>query len=290
MSPSNNLGPIEQQQITRELLKLLEPNLKNMTLYNYSAIEQYEDHLDDPLKPWTQSSGYITPGYSDEEFQEYVNNLESSVIKDLVENPFMVVAGGAPRDWYLGNPCRDVDVYIYVHTKYISNIDVLLKNTQKGASFSFLNFVQNFGLNFDLVTEKTNNRWMQYGKNQLISVVEVTYKGLTFDLIFKALNKEQMLPDYSKESLVKTCPMKYIMKGQIFESIWNTYDTNVCEFGFDYKTNTILKSPRAELGLSEKVLRVNVIGNDMYWIKHYNKLVDKFPDFITRINYFQNIL
>ena len=27
-------------------------------------------------------------------------------------NPDCILAGGAPRDWYMGNPCNDLDIFV----------------------------------------------------------------------------------------------------------------------------------------------------------------------------------
>jgi len=283
---TTSLGNDKQRELTIEAYNYLKPFLQEITLYNYAALEDIENYS--PPQVWINPNPFTNQpnryeactGPSEENFLDYVNNLSDSVKNDIINNPFVVIAGGAPRDWYIGNTCRDVDVYIYVHTKWMSFKDLEMRNS--GKTFSFLEMLQKSNLPFTDYKEKTNSRMGNYGKQQIIGVIECEYKGLTLDLIFRSINRTSSRFDPTLGS-VAFYNYEYIQKGKIIESIWETYDMNICEFAFDPNTNTIISSEEAEKGLVNQEIIIKLINTEAgAWIKHYNKIVEKFPTFVAR--------
>lgn len=44
------------------------------------------------------------------------------LLRLLPVDPFAIVAGGASRDWYLGNPANDLDIYLHVGKHYTRDL------------------------------------------------------------------------------------------------------------------------------------------------------------------------
>jgi len=52
---------------------------------------------------------------------EQQKNIARDVMDGIkIIDPYALLAGGAPRDWYFGNPCNDLDVYYYSNGDTIS--------------------------------------------------------------------------------------------------------------------------------------------------------------------------
>lgn len=55
---------------------------------------------------------------------EEQNVVAKKVLEKIkIVDPYVILAGGAPRDWYFGNPCNDLDIYYYsnamtIHDSY----------------------------------------------------------------------------------------------------------------------------------------------------------------------------
>jgi hypothetical protein len=83
----------EQKQIAKEVFDVLKEFMRDETLKIYNLdVESLKKDFD---------------GDSEDFY-------ESEDIYGLVESPFITVCGGAPRDWYFGNPANDIDMYIGV--------------------------------------------------------------------------------------------------------------------------------------------------------------------------------
>ena len=86
-------------------------------------------------------------------------------------DPLCILAGGAPRDWFLGNTCNDLDFYVHI------------KNEQM--NMTALRF-KRLGLTLRALTWDTDGR--QYKcMEHLHRIYEGTYKGMTFQVMIMTL-------------------------------------------------------------------------------------------------------
>jgi hypothetical protein len=268
-----NLGPTEQREITREFMSQLIPCLDAITLYNY--------HLMDEETAETHPS--------EEDHSEFLENLDNETRQTMIDNPFVVIGGGAPRDWSLNQPCRDVDIYIYIDTFWVSLMDKQTKapyNSARNPYMSIKEYLEKKGLTN--LSDKSNNRGGDYGSNKVMYVVGAEYKGMTFDLIFMTLRKTVAFFSIDNDNYFSNSPFNLIKQGKMLESIWMTYDVNICQFAYEWQGDKILFSSKAEKGMQDKIIEISFFDNDMKWVSHFQKLVKKFPEFVTRINQFNN--
>lgn len=84
----------------------------------------------------------------------------------------LVIAGGCPRDWYFGNPCKDIDIYLNT-----PNSPQELEHKLEYLSYAL-------GSSFKDKT-KENEDPRRYAKldNGIVRVLECTLDGLTMDFI-----------------------------------------------------------------------------------------------------------
>jgi len=59
------------------------------------------------------------------EHQQWVADTVIDMLYPI--DPYTIVAGGAPRDWYLGKPATDVDVFFHSAVDSITQIEEMLK-------------------------------------------------------------------------------------------------------------------------------------------------------------------
>lgn len=55
-------------------------------------------------------------------------------------DPYALLAGGAPRDWYFGNEASDLDIYVYQQGDYCTTRSVKSRLDSLGFTYSFLEF------------------------------------------------------------------------------------------------------------------------------------------------------
>lgn len=54
---------------------------------------------------------------------EEQKKIASEILDKLfIIDPYAIVAGGAPRDWYFGKEANDIDVFLYINNKYTTDI------------------------------------------------------------------------------------------------------------------------------------------------------------------------
>lgn len=108
-----------------------------------------------------------------------MNIIESQMkVADEVINklrtvdPYCIVAGGAPRDWYFGNPANDIDVYIWQ------------QHDTQHAKVAQLNYA-----GFECISMEHKDRdHTLYEKNSMISNVFIV-RGYEFPVQIISLNK-----------------------------------------------------------------------------------------------------
>ena len=82
-------------------------------------------------------------------------------------DPNFCVAGGAPRNWYMGVPCNDIDVYLRPGRTFSVNAD-----TQISTPISRI-----LGVETEVIIE-------QHREDSTLFRVKFSYSGLKFDLNF----------------------------------------------------------------------------------------------------------
>ena len=104
-------------------------------------------------------------------------------------SPYAIVAGGAPRDWYFGNPANDIDVFLY-------RPDLV-------TSWAHEAILENVGLKVHQLGQNDTNHYL-YSKNPKIAkVFECTYKRQRFQFVF--------MLEKTFTSVVKNFPLNICM-------------------------------------------------------------------------------
>lgn len=55
-------------------------------------------------------------------------------------DPYVLLAGGAPRDWYFGNEASDLDIYVYQQGDYCTSRSIERRLNSLGFTYNFLAF------------------------------------------------------------------------------------------------------------------------------------------------------
>lgn len=149
------------------------------------------------------------------EHQKEVSKKVLGLMKPFYPN--MLIAGGAPRDWRLGKPAKDVDIYM----------------EYSGCKDSFKNMIQLLGLPqpTDIVPAKDDAGDVSlYGDVEGINhVTEMDYHGVTFQFI----------------TLVYAKPMQAV----------NDFDTSICKY-FTRDVDNIEMAHDALVGENNKIIFV----------------------------------
>lgn len=62
-------------------------------------------------------------------------NLATRLLDDIFSlDPYAIVAGGAPRDWYLGTEASDIDIFLYPHPRWGTGLFEKLLKKHIGSS------------------------------------------------------------------------------------------------------------------------------------------------------------
>jgi hypothetical protein len=170
-------------------------------------------------------------------------------------DPFAIIAGGAPRDWYLEREATDLDVYFHPNPNWDKHT---LKEQLKVVGFNL-----DGGGNYeDFQYEDFQANKSKYGKNEYI--------------------KSMYNPN---NTAMKVQLMA--MSEPTFKSVLPKFPLNLCLAW--YKNCKVHTETLFELGVSEKVIictNSDYLNNDPYIIK----IVDRFPEykyFVNEAAYFQ---
>lgn len=162
-----------------------------------------------------------------------------------------VIAGGAPRDWYLGIPATDLDVYIRI--QYNPSLTVCsVVNSLKLQGFEDIQEVGDSRINsFDkknmIVTESKSPAEYCYDPH-ILMVLQSTYEGEIVQFIISTRKQKETIMDfYASLSMV-----------------W-------------YKDETIFTTTLFELSVKNKVIVVT--GTQFLGNKYYEKIKLKFSDY-----------
>lgn len=103
---------------------------------------------------------YATPAWSNEELIQKQKQVADKVLDRLeIIDPSCIVAGGAPRDWTMGKPASDVDIFLSVSE--CNTMSTVLKQIQKAlgstgiseAAYNKLSEKIDCGINTDKVAQ-----------------------------------------------------------------------------------------------------------------------------------------
>jgi hypothetical protein len=165
-------------------------------------------------------------------------------------DPFAIIAGGAPRDWHLGQEANDLDVYFHPNPNWTKQT---LKEQLKVVGFNL-----DGGDNYeDFQVNKS-----KYGKNEYIkSMYNPTNSAMKVQLM--------------------------AMSEPTFESVLPKFPLNLCLAW--YKNRKVYTETLFELGISKKVIiRTNFdyLDNDPYIIKILKRF-DNYKYFTNKTSYFR---
>jgi hypothetical protein len=174
-------------------------------------------------------------------------------------SPHVLLAGGAPRDWYMGNPCNDLDIYI--------NIDdhISIENTR---------WRLNSVLGIDNVKTLSESRGYETsdfldelykGHKKLKRVWEFDYKGIKVQINDIDVNVSRPF------------------------NVVETFDSTICEFYFDPLQGTSIPSTAARITVDTKMNFVKDY-NPQQKTRHLVKLLQRFPEYkVLPYTYFDGI-
>lgn len=117
-------------------------------------------------------------------------NLASEVLKKFkVIDPAAVIAGGAPRDWYMDNKCNDIDIYLRAP----------MHKTDYHRKLIF----SQFGFDAEAINPKDEN---YKSINGLQAVYEFEYKGKIFNIMFMS---DEIAPPFTQHFSCSICEIAY---------------------------------------------------------------------------------
>lgn len=167
-----------------------------------------------------------------------ITEYQKSVAKELLYkislvDPSAILAGGAVRDWYLGNPAKDLDIYIRCpnHIKLSDKIDMLKKIGLSNAKQLSKNSEENYA-----------------SVSGLLSVFEGCYSGVKVNIMFMDLTEIDGI------------------------SLVENFDCSICECFMD-KDNKYYYSSNFIKTIESKVIFVDQrhAGNEPHIVKMANR-------------------
>lgn len=130
---------------------------------------------------------------------------------------FVLLLGGAPRNWYYNKPANDLDIYIYLDNEekrvesnpYRKSLEIV-PNVNQTSEEKIKRINKEIRIEKDLA-KKTN----RYNNKKIVHLYDGMYKEQHIQLIFIKSNKQ-----------IKT-------KKQFAETIFSTFDFGICMIGMD---------------------------------------------------------
>lgn len=109
----------------------------------------------------------------------------------------VILAGGAPRDWHLGNTANDLDFYVY-HNPNNKSVKALLDNM----CIEYKDLLLSLGLDFELKNPIFDGKggWMFYEKNpNVLCVYEGLFENQSVQVVFMRhdFNISNLLDDFA---------------------------------------------------------------------------------------------
>lgn len=166
--------------------------------------------------------------------------------KIKIVDPYALLAGGAPRDWYFGNPCNDLDIYYYSNTMTIHDSIVQLNSIFPDTEF---HRVGRKGCSTGK-SDRENYSTMPFMKD----VFEGNIDGMRVQFI------------------------KLKENGKQFDVV-NSMDVSICKCYYDHVKDKIVLTNDFKITIASKVM---FLSNECKWYdKHPSKMVKRFSEFKT---------
>lgn len=186
---------------------------------------------------------------SEENTMNMTIGQQKNIAEDIMDNikiidPYALLAGGAPRDWYFGNTCNDLDIYYY------SNGDTVgACKGQLESLFPHLTFT-NRSERFENKIAQQDHLEIYNSMKFLKRVFETTVGGLTVQFIQLEENKKQF---------------------KVVEAM----DVSICQCWYNHYTGVITLSDNFKMTLATNIM---FLPNGNSWSdKHPSKMHDRFP-------------
>lgn len=126
-----------------------------------------------------------TSSYKSSEVREQMYIAQLILNKLQTIDPKAVIAGGAPRDWYLNKTATDIDIFYHFHGALAHDKDLNANLRMLQSVFPDFN-IKTLGVSGDLSNLKQVEEHANYLLNPNIRhVFEFTYRGQVFQLIDK---------------------------------------------------------------------------------------------------------
>lgn len=276
-----------QQELAKMMYELMGGLLKEQTLVN---------------------AGVDITEFLDDEYDE---------LEEITDNPFIVVAGGAARDWHMGNPARDIDMYLLIKNfndfhkqmfgkwpnKVYQDPQILRDYyINSGLESDLLrrtpllvwigDYLVEKGIGFTRMRDKSYSKENHYRDNAFMTaVVEVEIQGQEFDLIFFSGERTGsiVVKEHEKPARVEfNVTINNTVLGDkatmsFGDFVISTYDFNICKAYYDFNVGSIITCDYFIEDVNNKTLTIVQglpAGSLKHGIfKHYPKLQQKFPDF-----------
>lgn len=285
---TNSQTPLGQISIQQQLLQEFYPLIREC-LFKSTVCINYELINGDDINKFNfiELEEYYTNLINEDENKEEIDYLNYAAP--------IAVCGGAPRDWNIGKPASDIDMYIA-----ISNLSLKLmlnfNNSGKIKLKSLINYIENYFVNkgftkdVDFKIESSTNNIKYVGTNYIDCVISFNYKGLEFDLIFIDIYKITNISYFNNNELCNL-QVSFNQANKTFgfsfnEFITSTYDFNISKFSYDLNNNKIIPTYEGLKDIEDKTLTLNkhISENSISRLKcsmfkHYPKLAKKFPDY-----------
>lgn len=175
---------------------------------------------------------------------------QKSIAKDIMDrikiiDPYALLAGGAPRDWYFDNPCNDLDIYYYSNGGTVNACKGQLE-----ALFPHLIFT-NRSERFERNSIKDQLEICNSMKF-LKRVFETTVDGLKVQFIQLTEDKKQF---------------------QVVDAM----DVSICQCWYNHHEDRVVLSDNFKMTLATEIMFL--LNGNSWSDKHPSKMHERFPEF-----------
>ena len=250
------------------------------------------------------------------DYNAVVSEMTDETLEYIENNPYVVLAGGAARDWWRGQPAKDMDMYIMLHNvrEFWGSC-----NRKLGVKGSLIDYKNNNGVERNYFVDDPKNKdkrnpimayigdkMIENGmlftklvdktiagdyRNQFIACVfEMHLDGHVFDLIFMDSSKAGPVYLPSKKTFWRLSFLDFSREEDELVKdptpgafVISTYDYNICRAYYDFNAQRVVVMDEFIEDFKNKTLTIysgcdtNLLHNAIY--RHLPKLVEKFPNF-----------
>jgi len=176
---------------------------------------------------------------------------QKRIAKDIMDkvkiiDPYAILAGGAPRDWYFGNLCNDLDIYYYSTGQTISVAKGQLECLFPDHS------ITNLSERYENSVVQDEHMSMYNSMKFIRRVFETTVDGVRVQFIQLSEDRRQF-------------------------DVVNAMDVSICQCWYNHYKDEIILSRNFKLTLASKIM---FLPNGNNWAdKHPFKMRERFPQF-----------